>query len=502
MTEPRKLRVFLCHSSQDKAIVRELYQRFLAEGWIDPWLDEEKLLPGQDWGIEIEKAVETADAVIVCLSNNSVTKEGYVQRELRFVLDIADYKPDETVFVIPMRLDDCPAPRRLRRWQYVDYFPDDRRQRSYQRLQQSLKLRFEQRYSRNIPDTMEVEEKEVGFKKDLLKAEISPKKTAKKMGSDKSVDKVPAFGKSTGTSIPSEYKLSTICVETVGGVSTPIYYKDDPLPFKKSMVFSTAEDNQKKVEVHLVLGENKMARDNMSLGKYSLDEIPPAQKGIPQIEIQFEVTEDLNLSITATEKSTGRVKHLGDVKMTNFSAPPVKDPLPTKSEYGDFSDIFGQLFGTFGSSTSNRKSRDINLNLSISSDDSILGAVKEIEFQREEICSVCNGLGAQPGTLPIPCDKCDAKGEIRSTRQTFLGPMVETSKCPACNGRGQLISSPCGNCQGNGRILDRHHTKFKIPPKIKAGTKIKLSGIGNAGQNGGSRGDVFVNISITPLQNK
>ena len=61
MTETRKLRVFLCHSSQDKPIVRELYQRLNAEGWIDPWLDEEKLLPGQDWEMEIEKAVEATD---------------------------------------------------------------------------------------------------------------------------------------------------------------------------------------------------------------------------------------------------------------------------------------------------------------------------------------------------------------------------------------------------------------------------------------------------------
>ena len=87
-TTDRKLRVFLCHSSQDKPIVRELYQRLSAEGWIDPWLDEEKLLPGQDWHMEIEKAVETADAVIVCLSKNSVTKDGYVQRELKYILDI------------------------------------------------------------------------------------------------------------------------------------------------------------------------------------------------------------------------------------------------------------------------------------------------------------------------------------------------------------------------------------------------------------------------------
>jgi hypothetical protein len=141
MPASRKLRVFLCHSSNDKPAVRELYQRLKNEGWIDPWLDEEKLFPGQDWDLEIEKAVEAADAVIVFLSNNSVTKEGYVQRELRFVLRIADFKPEGTVFVIPVRLDDCPMPRRLSMWQYLDYFPEERVNWACQRLLSSLKVR-------------------------------------------------------------------------------------------------------------------------------------------------------------------------------------------------------------------------------------------------------------------------------------------------------------------------------------------------------------------------
>ena len=146
MTENRKIHVFLCHSSQDKPIVRELYQRLNAEGWIDPWLDEEKLLPGQDWDMEIEKAVEAADAVIVSLSNGSMTKEGYIQKELRKVLDIALEKPEETIFVIPLRLEDCEIPRRLRARQYVDYFPVERREQVYQRLRQSLNIRFQQLY--------------------------------------------------------------------------------------------------------------------------------------------------------------------------------------------------------------------------------------------------------------------------------------------------------------------------------------------------------------------
>lgn len=139
-----KLHVFLCHASQDKPIVRELYQRLEAEGWIDPWLDEEKLLPGQDWDLEIEKAVEAADVVIVCVSNRSVTKEGYVQKEIRKVLDIALEKPEETIFIIPLRFDECELPRRLRTWHYVDYFPAGQRSRAYQRLVQSLRVRVDQ----------------------------------------------------------------------------------------------------------------------------------------------------------------------------------------------------------------------------------------------------------------------------------------------------------------------------------------------------------------------
>jgi len=155
MSNDRKLRVFLCHASHDKPAVRELYRRLEAEGWIDPWLDEENLLPGQDWDLEIEKAVEAADAVIVFLSNNSVSREGYVQRELRFVLRIADFKPEGTVFVIPVRLDDCPMPRRLSMWQYVDYFPEDLMDWTYQRLLGSLRVRAEKL---NIPTVYLAEE--------------------------------------------------------------------------------------------------------------------------------------------------------------------------------------------------------------------------------------------------------------------------------------------------------------------------------------------------------
>jgi formylglycine-generating enzyme required for sulfatase activity len=140
----RPLRVFLCHASQDKPAVRELYNALKEEGWIDPWLDKAKILPGQDWEMVIEKAVEDSDAVVICLSSRSVSKEGFVQREIRYAYDIALEKPEETIFLIPLRLNDCIVPRKLRSFHWVDYFGSEKKS-SYSDLLEALNLRYEQK---------------------------------------------------------------------------------------------------------------------------------------------------------------------------------------------------------------------------------------------------------------------------------------------------------------------------------------------------------------------
>jgi hypothetical protein len=142
----RKLCVFICHASQDKPIVRKIHKRLLAKGWVEPWLDEEKLLPGQEWERKIKEAVRVSDVVIVCLSNNLVTKEGFVQKELRVVLEVSDEKPDETIYVLPLRLDDCGVPDRLRKWQYVDYFPKANEAQALKMIFKSLEER-----QKNLP---------------------------------------------------------------------------------------------------------------------------------------------------------------------------------------------------------------------------------------------------------------------------------------------------------------------------------------------------------------
>lgn len=134
----RPIRVFLCHSADDKPNVRKLYHQLNMES-IDPWLDEEKLLPGQDWSLEITKAVRESDIVIICLSRSSVTKEGYVQKEIKLALDIADEKPEGTIFLVPIRLEECEIPERLRHLHYVDMFDV----KGYERLLYALRARAE-----------------------------------------------------------------------------------------------------------------------------------------------------------------------------------------------------------------------------------------------------------------------------------------------------------------------------------------------------------------------
>jgi len=135
---PRQLKVFLCHASGDKPAVRDLYRRLRADG-IDPWFAEESLLAGQDWQVEIPKAVRSSDAVIVCLSRKAITKTGYVQKEIKYALDVADEQPEGAIFLIPLRLEECEAPERLRRWQWVDLFWET----GYERLLRALGARAE-----------------------------------------------------------------------------------------------------------------------------------------------------------------------------------------------------------------------------------------------------------------------------------------------------------------------------------------------------------------------
>jgi CheY-like chemotaxis protein len=135
-THPHTLRIFLCHASDDKPQVRELYQKLRTDQF-KPWLDEEDLLPGQDWQREMPKAIRSADIVLVCLSRSSITKAGYVQKEIKYALDVADMQPEGTIFLIPVKLEPCDVPERLSMLHWVDLYESH----GYGRLLRALLFR-------------------------------------------------------------------------------------------------------------------------------------------------------------------------------------------------------------------------------------------------------------------------------------------------------------------------------------------------------------------------
>lgn len=119
-----RVRIFLAYAEEDRAHVKRLYHELQRAGF-EPWLDREKLLPGQNWPRAIERAIEISDFFLGCFSRRSTVKRGHFQCELRYALDLATHMPLEDIFLVPARLDDCEVPRHIARsTQYVDLFPD------------------------------------------------------------------------------------------------------------------------------------------------------------------------------------------------------------------------------------------------------------------------------------------------------------------------------------------------------------------------------------------
>lgn len=172
----------------------------------------------------------------------------------------------------------------------------------------------------------------------------------------------------------------------------------------------------------------------------------------------------------------------------------------------DFGDIFEELFGNlggFGFSTgrsrrSPRRGRDLQMQITLTFEEAVFGIEKEIDFQRDETCSRCDGNGAEPGTSPVKCSNCQGQGEVRQVRQTFLGQMVQTATCPTCNGRGETIASPCKTCRGNGLERKTVKKKVQIPAGVDRGTQIRLAGEGGPGTLGGPNGSLFLVLDVRP----
>lgn len=177
------------------------------------------------------------------------------------------------------------------------------------------------------------------------------------------------------------------------------------------------------------------------------------------------------------------------------------------SDFGDlggFADIFESFFSGFsgaGGQTSRRRGGptrgdDLRYDLRLDFREAVFGGEKEIRISHLETCTTCSGSGAKPGTRPRTCSTCSGSGQVRRATRTPFGSFTQVSVCPTCNGSGQMIEDKCDVCGGNGQKQETKKLKITIPPGVDSGTRLRVSGEGDAGQRSGPAGDLYVYLFV------
>ena len=166
-----------------------------------------------------------------------------------------------------------------------------------------------------------------------------------------------------------------------------------------------------------------------------------------------------------------------------------------------FGDLFDTLFG--GAAAGGRRPRvptgaDLRYDLRLTFAESITGAEKEIEFTSLARCETCGGNGAEPGTEPITCPRCQGSGELRTVRQTMLGQMINVTVCDRCRGVGKIVETPCHTCRGDGRVEQERTLRVTVPAGIDEGHQIRLTAEGEAAPRGGVPGNLYVVLHVAP----
>ncbi len=173
-------------------------------------------------------------------------------------------------------------------------------------------------------------------------------------------------------------------------------------------------------------------------------------------------------------------------------------------DFGDLGDIFSSFFGGgFGGGgranpNAPRRGADIRQSVMLSFEDAAKGCRKEVSYKRVETCSECNGSGAKPGTSPKTCSDCGGTGYVRVNQRTPFGVMQSQHTCERCRGTGKIIEQKCTKCSGLGKVRVTSSKTVEFPAGIDEGMQVRVSGAGDQGSNGGSSGDLFVEVGIRP----
>lgn len=177
------------------------------------------------------------------------------------------------------------------------------------------------------------------------------------------------------------------------------------------------------------------------------------------------------------------------------------------SQFGDIfggggDDAFGSFFGGGRSrgGGNNRGTRGSNLRvkMKLNFEEIAKGVTKTIKVKKHVKCTTCSGSGAKDKNSVQTCGTCQGSGQVRRVQNTFLGQMQTVTTCPTCNGDGTTITAKCTVCKGEGRVYGEETVTVDIPAGVQEGMQLSVSGKGNAGERGGSAGDLIVLIEEEP----
>ncbi len=217
---------------------------------------------------------------------------------------------------------------------------------------------------------------------------------------------------------------------------------------------------------------------------------PDAEERFKEVNAAYEVLSDADKRSMYDRFGTDVPNGFGGFDFTGG-----RDPFDI------FAEVFGNL-GGFGFGQSQRsgpqRGNDVRGSLDLTFEEAVFGVEKEVEVQRQEVCPVCNGRRAEPGTSVEQCPECRGSGQVRHTQRTFLGSFVNIVTCPRCNGKGTVVTKPCHECNGNGRIYGRRKIKVSVPAGVDDGVTMRVVGQGDAGERGGPAGNLYVTLNVKP----
>ncbi|AFS00168.1 molecular chaperone DnaJ [Lentilactobacillus buchneri] len=166
-----------------------------------------------------------------------------------------------------------------------------------------------------------------------------------------------------------------------------------------------------------------------------------------------------------------------------------------------FDDIFSQFFGggqQRADPSAPQQGRDLQYQMTLEFEEAIFGKKTVIKYNREAQCKTCGGTGAKPGTSPVTCSNCGGRGYVTTETNTPLGRMQSRQVCPVCHGTGKEIKEKCPTCGGSGKTDERHELEVNVPAGIDDGQQMRLQGQGEAGDNGGPYGDLYIVFRVKP----